>query len=89
MTATTGHKCDGCEGVFIHLSAVSRPKTNMFRQGVGIVITCSAPQGRVDSHLQTTDQFSGDNMRIGATVPNFKAESTQGPLDFYEWQGDS
>jgi len=28
-------------------------------------------------------------MRLGATIPNFKAESTQGPIDFYDWQGDS
>ncbi|XP_014203955.1 peroxiredoxin-6-like [Copidosoma floridanum] len=28
-------------------------------------------------------------MRLNAIVPNFKADSTQGPIDFYEWQGDS
>jgi len=28
-------------------------------------------------------------MRINAKVPNFKAETTQGPIEFYDWQGDS
>nr|CAD7406733.1 unnamed protein product [Timema cristinae] len=28
-------------------------------------------------------------MRLGATIPNFKAETTQGPIKFYEWLGDS
>uniref|UniRef100_A0A6M2DLC0 1-Cys peroxiredoxin n=1 Tax=Xenopsylla cheopis TaxID=163159 RepID=A0A6M2DLC0_XENCH len=28
-------------------------------------------------------------MRLGATVPNFKAETTQGPIQFYDWSGDS
>jgi len=28
-------------------------------------------------------------MRLGATVPNFKAETTKGPMKFYDWQGDS
>lgn len=28
-------------------------------------------------------------MRLGQTVPNFKAETTKGPINFHEWQGDS
>ncbi|MEX1306451.1 MAG: peroxiredoxin [Rhodovibrionaceae bacterium] len=28
-------------------------------------------------------------LRLGDTVPNFQAETTEGPLDFYEWKGDS
>lgn len=28
-------------------------------------------------------------LRLGDTVPNFKAPSTQGPLQFYDFQGDS
>lgn len=28
-------------------------------------------------------------MRLNSIVPNFKAETTQGPIDFYEWQGNS
>nr|CAD7443077.1 unnamed protein product [Timema bartmani] len=28
-------------------------------------------------------------MRLGATIPNFKVETTQGPIKFYEWLGDS
>ncbi|CAD7080806.1 unnamed protein product [Hermetia illucens] len=28
-------------------------------------------------------------MRLGATVPNFKAETTKGPIQFYNWQGNS
>jgi alkyl hydroperoxide reductase subunit AhpC len=27
-------------------------------------------------------------MRIGDTAPNFKAETTEGPIDFHEWIGD-
>ncbi|XP_069698651.1 peroxiredoxin-6-like isoform X1 [Periplaneta americana] len=28
-------------------------------------------------------------MRLGATIPNFSANTTKGPIKFYEWQGDS
>uniref|UniRef100_U5EJD2 1-Cys peroxiredoxin n=1 Tax=Corethrella appendiculata TaxID=1370023 RepID=U5EJD2_9DIPT len=28
-------------------------------------------------------------MRIGATIPNFKADTTKGPIDFYDWLGNS
>ncbi|KAI4500702.1 hypothetical protein M0802_004294 [Mischocyttarus mexicanus] len=28
-------------------------------------------------------------MRLNSVIPNFKAETTQGPIDFYEWQGKS
>ncbi|XP_018799998.1 PREDICTED: peroxiredoxin-6-like [Bactrocera latifrons] len=28
-------------------------------------------------------------MRLGATMPNFKAETTKGKIRFFEWQGDS
>lgn len=28
-------------------------------------------------------------MRLNSTIPNFKTETTQGPIDFYQWQGDS
>lgn len=28
-------------------------------------------------------------LRIGDIAPNFKAETTQGPIDFHEWIGDS
>ncbi|XP_017037049.1 peroxiredoxin-6 [Drosophila kikkawai] len=27
-------------------------------------------------------------MRLGQTVPNFKAETTKGPINFHEWQGN-
>jgi alkyl hydroperoxide reductase subunit AhpC len=27
-------------------------------------------------------------LRINSTAPNFKAETTQGPIDFHEWMGD-
>lgn len=30
-----------------------------------------------------------NSMRLGATVPNFKAQTTDGPIEFYDWQGDS
>jgi alkyl hydroperoxide reductase subunit AhpC len=29
------------------------------------------------------------SLRIGDEVPNFKAETTQGPIDFHQWIGDS
>ena len=29
------------------------------------------------------------SLRLGDTAPNFKAETTQGPIDFYEYLGDS
>ncbi|XP_055921003.1 peroxiredoxin-6-like [Eupeodes corollae] len=28
-------------------------------------------------------------MRLGATVPNFKVDSTKGPIQFYDWLGES
>ncbi|XP_054262555.1 peroxiredoxin-6-like [Macrosteles quadrilineatus] len=28
-------------------------------------------------------------MRLGATIPDFSADSTHGPIQFYDWQGDS
>lgn len=28
-------------------------------------------------------------MRLNSIVPNFKAETTQGSINFYEWQGNS
>lgn len=28
-------------------------------------------------------------MRLGATVPNFEATTTHGPMKFYDWQGSS
>lgn len=32
---------------------------------------------------------SDNSMRLGAVVPNFKAQTTEGPIEFYDWQGDS
>ena len=29
------------------------------------------------------------SLRINSVVPNFKAQTTQGPIDFHEWIGDS
>ena len=28
-------------------------------------------------------------LRLGDDAPNFTAETTQGPIDFYDWKGDS
>ena len=28
-------------------------------------------------------------LRLGDTAPNFTAETTEGPIDFYDWKGDS
>lgn len=28
-------------------------------------------------------------IRLGDTVPNFSADTTDGPIDFYDWKGDS
>ncbi|KAL5278289.1 TPX4 family protein [Megaselia abdita] len=32
---------------------------------------------------------SENSMRLGTVVPNFKAQTTDGPIEFYDWQGDS
>ncbi|MCB0675956.1 MAG: peroxiredoxin [Saprospiraceae bacterium] len=29
------------------------------------------------------------SIRLGDTAPNFKAQTTEGPIDFYDWLGDS
>src|SRR5687768_5178194 len=29
------------------------------------------------------------SLRIGEVVPNFRAETTEGPIDFHEWIGSS
>lgn len=39
--------------------------------------------------LFTRHVHTKEKMRLGATVPNFKAETTEGPIQFYDWQGDS
>ncbi|KAJ8937442.1 hypothetical protein NQ314_011831 [Rhamnusium bicolor] len=28
------------------------------------------------------------SLRLGDVIPNFSAETTQGPIKFYDWQGD-
>lgn len=28
-------------------------------------------------------------MRLQMLIPNFSAETTKGPIKFYDWQGDS
>lgn len=28
-------------------------------------------------------------MRLNSIIPNFNAETTQGPIKFYDWLGDS
>ncbi|MCY1013826.1 hypothetical protein OV079_51545 [Nannocystis pusilla] len=27
-------------------------------------------------------------LRLGDTAPNFQADTTHGPIDFYQWKGD-
>jgi alkyl hydroperoxide reductase subunit AhpC len=45
----------------------------------------SAPPG--DARKQKGNK--GMSLRINSVAPNFKAETTQGPIDFHEWIGDS
>ena len=33
--------------------------------------------------------LKSEKMRLNSIVPNFKAETTHGPIQFYEWQGNS
>lgn len=28
-------------------------------------------------------------MRLGSLIPNFSAQTTTGPIQFYDWQGNS
>jgi alkyl hydroperoxide reductase subunit AhpC len=35
------------------------------------------------------DQKPAPRLRLGATAPNFKADTTAGPIDFHEFVGDS
>lgn len=30
-----------------------------------------------------------NKMRLGLLIPNFSAQTTNGPIQFYDWQGDS
>jgi thioredoxin-dependent peroxiredoxin len=39
--------------------------------------------------LKLPDKEISTMLRINDVAPNFKAETTQGPIDFHEWLGDS
>lgn len=77
--------------------AISCTCINFVAQLVRLVpessVRCEHPAGIGD---QDSSNFSIEPpvkaiaiMRLNSIVPNFKAQTTQGPIDFYEWQGNS
>ena len=44
---------------------------------------------RTSRHWRETDSDATTSLRLGTTAPNFKADTTNGPIDFHEFIGDS
>lgn len=51
----------------------------------GIISRCVKPETSLSLFLKLTIM----SLRLGDTAPNFKASTTEGELDFYEYLGDS
>jgi thioredoxin-dependent peroxiredoxin len=56
------------------------------RQSVKVTLSAYRKLSRA---AETADKEISTMLRINDVAPNFKAETTQGPIDFHEWLGDS
>src|SRR3979490_240482 len=70
------------EKAYIYPDNARPPKRELFIRGVD---TESAGTGVPISQLKRTPKMS---LRINDTAPNFKAQTTQGTIDFHQWIGD-
>jgi hypothetical protein len=65
--------------------------TNMTRIIMPFLYKASSSLDRYQSTVSSNTEAVSTRMkmRLGATIPNFSANTTQGPIKFHEWQGDS
>jgi DNA-binding transcriptional LysR family regulator len=77
-----GEAVDAIMRVFIE-NVIRAPLCQTSRYSFGIEAMVRTIRG---SHPSRSDH---GNSRLGDTAPNFTQDSSEGPLDFYQWAGDS